>query len=150
MTGQVLHAVFDELWHNHVLLEGMLLKPNMVTSGRDCLKQATVDQVAAATLRCLLRHAPAAVPGIVFLSGGQEHLRATVHLSAINQLEALKPWKLTFSYGRALQEEALMTWRGKTENIGAAQRAFYHRASCEGAAARGAYNTSMDTESAVM
>jgi len=150
VTGQVLHAVFDELWNQNVLLEGMLLKPNMVVSGRECLTQATVDQVAAATMRCLLRHAPAAVPGVAFLSGGQDHLQATAHLSAINQLEAPKPWKLTFSYGRALQDEALKAWRGRTENVGAGQRAFYHRASCESAAALGAYVTSMETESAVM
>jgi fructose-bisphosphate aldolase, class I len=150
VTSQVLHAVFDALSDQNVLLEGMLLKPNMVIPGKDCPTQASVDQVAAATLRCLLRHAPAAVPGIVFLSGGQDHLQATVHLSAINRLEAAKPWPLTFSYGRALQDEALLAWKGRSENLGAGQRAFYHRASCESAAARGAYLTSMETESAVM
>jgi fructose-bisphosphate aldolase, class I len=149
VTGHVLHAVFDALFDQKVSLEEMLLKPNMVISGRACARQASVQEVAIATLRCLRRQVPAAVPGIVFLSGGQDHLRATMHLSAINQLDGPKPWKLSFSYGRALQDEALEAWRGKSENLPAGQRAFYHRAKCDSAAALGRYDSAMESESAV-
>ena len=107
VTGNVLHATFNALFEQRVSLEGMLLKPNMVIAAKQCPQQASVDEVAPATLRCLRRHVPAAVPGIVFLSGGQDHLAATMHLNAINQLDGPKPWKLSFSYGRALQDEAL-------------------------------------------
>ena len=148
VTGAVLHAVFNALFDQKVALEGMLLKPNMVISGKECAKQATVEEVALATVRCLRRHVPAAVPGIVFLSGGQDHLAATRHLSAINQLEGPKPWKLSFSYGRALQDEALKAWRGKDENLKAGQQAFYHRAQCDSAAALGRYAAAMESESA--
>jgi fructose-bisphosphate aldolase class I len=148
VTGRVLHAVFNALFDQRVSLEGMLLKPNMVISGKECTQQASVKEVAVATLRCLSRHVPAAVPGIVFLSGGQDHLAATMHLSAINQLEGRKSWKLSFSYGRALQDEALKAWRGKNENLKAAQQAFYHRARCESAAALGRYTTAMEGKSA--
>jgi fructose-bisphosphate aldolase class I len=123
----------------------MLLKPNMVISGIKCERQASVKEVAAATVRCLSRHVPAAVPGIVFLSGGQNHLVATDHLSAINQLAAPKIWKLSFSYGRALQNEALKAWQGKNENLRAGQQAFYHRAKCDSAAALGKYTESMES-----
>ena len=139
VTGVVLHAVFNALFDQNVSLEGMLLKPNMVISGKECAKQATVEEVAAATLRCLRRHVPSAVPGIVFLSGGQDHLAATRHLNAINQSEGPKPWKLSFSYGRALQDEALKAWRGKDENLKAGQQVFYHRAKCDSAATLGRY-----------
>jgi fructose-bisphosphate aldolase class I len=149
VTGRVLHAVFNALFDQKVSLEGMLLKPNMIISGKDCSKQASVKEVALATVRCLSRHVPAAVPGIVFLSGGQNHLVATAHLSAINQLEAPKPWKLTFSYGRALQDEALKAWQGKAENLKAGQRAFYHRARCDSAAALGKYTNAMEEALAV-
>jgi fructose-bisphosphate aldolase, class I len=149
VTGNVLHAVFGALFEQHVSLEGMLLKPNMVISGKACARQAAVKEVAAATLRCLRRHVPAAVPGIVFLSGGQDHLAATAHLNEINRLEGPKPWTLSFSYGRALQDEALEVWHGKNENREAGQRAFYHRARCDSAAALGRYMTSMETESVV-
>jgi fructose-bisphosphate aldolase class I len=115
VTGNVLHAVFSALFDQKVCLEGMLLKPNMVISGIKCAEQASVKEVALATVRCLSRHVPAAVPGIVFLSGGQNYLVATEHLSAINQLEGPKPWKISFSYGRALQDEALKAWHGKNE-----------------------------------
>ena len=148
VTGAVLHAVFNALFDQRVALEGMLLKPNMVISGKECAKQASVEEVARATLRCLRRHAPAAVPGIVFLSGGQDHLAATEHLSAINRLEGPKPWKLSFSYGRALQDEALKAWRGKDANLKAGQQAFYHRAKCDSAAALGRYAAAMERESA--
>lgn len=144
VTGNVLHAVFNALFEQRVSLEGMLLKPNMVISAAKCPRQASVKEVALATLRCLRRHVPPAVPGIVFLSGGQNHLVATTHLSAINQLEAPKPWKLSFSYGRALQDEALEAWRGKKENLKAGQLAFYHRAQCVSAAALGRYSAAME------
>ena len=140
VTGNVLHAVFAALFEQGVRLEEMLLKPNMVVSGDECPRQADVGEVAAATLRCLRRHVPAAVPGVVFLSGGQRDVVATKHLDAINRADGPKPWKLSFSYGRALQDAALAAWRGKPENLGAAQRAFHHRARCNSLAARGAYS----------
>jgi fructose-bisphosphate aldolase class I len=146
VTADVLHAVFDALFVQSVRLEGVLLKPNMVVSGIECPTQAAVGDVAAATLRCLARHAPAAVPGIVFLSGGQSPALATAHLNAINRLEGPKPWRLSFSYGRALQDEALVAWRGKSENLAAAQRAFHRRCRCVRAAALGKYRTDMETE----
>ena len=148
VTGEVLHAVFNALFEQNIFLEGMLLKPNMVISGKECTKQASVEEVARATLRCLRRHVPAAVPGIVFLSGGQDQLAATEHLSAINQLEGPKPWKLSFSYGRALQDEALKAWRGTDQNLKAGQQAFYHRAKCDSAAALGLYGKAMESASA--
>jgi fructose-bisphosphate aldolase class I len=107
LTGNVLHAVFHALFAHNVVLEGMLLKPNMVLAGKECRFQASVPEVATATLRCLRRHVPVAVPGIVFLSGGQSARLATAHLNAINQLPGPKPWKISFSYGRALQDPAL-------------------------------------------
>jgi fructose-bisphosphate aldolase class I len=148
VTGAVLHAVFNALYDQKVWLEGMLLKPNMVIAGKDCAQQASQKQVATATLRCLSRHVPAAVPGIVFLSGGQDHLTATANLSAINQLKGPKPWKLSFSYGRALQDEALKAWGGKNKNLKTGQEAFYHRAKCDSAAALGRYHASMEGRSA--
>jgi fructose-bisphosphate aldolase class I len=148
VTGSVLHEVFNALFDQKVSLEGMLLKPNMVISGIKCTRQAPVKEVALATVRCLRRHVPAAVPGIVFLSGGQNHLIATEHLSAINQLDPPKPWKLSFSYGRALQDEALKAWQGKNENLKAGQRAFYHRAKCDSAAALGKYTRAMEGQAA--
>ena len=148
VTASVLHAVFNALFDQKVSLEGMLLKPNMVISGINCERQASVKEVAVATVRCLSRHVPAAVPGIVFLSGGQSHLVATEHLNAINQLDAAKPGKLSFSYGRALQDEALKAWQGKNENRKAGQQAFYHRAKCDSAAALGKYTRAMDGQAA--
>jgi fructose-bisphosphate aldolase, class I len=144
VTGNVLHAVFDALFQQRVALEGMLLKPNMVIAGKECSRQASVDEVATATLRCLRRHVPAAVPGIVFLSGGQDACLATTHLNAINRLPGPRPWKLTFSYGRALQDPALETWRGRDENLAAGQRELYRRASSNGAASLGQYNGEME------
>jgi fructose-bisphosphate aldolase class I len=149
VTGNVLHAVFNALVDQKVSLEGMLLKPNMVVSAMKCARQASVQEVAIATLRCLGRHVPAAVPGIVFLSGGQDHLVATAHLCAINQLDAPSPWKLGFSYGRALQDEALKAWRGKKENLKAGQQAFSHRARCVSAAALGSYSAAMEDAKAL-
>ena len=147
ITGAVLHAVFRALFEQGVAPEGMLLKPNMVIAGKECSRQAPVDEVASATLRCLRRHAPAAVPGIVFLSGGQNARLATTHLNAINRLPGPKPWTVTFSYGRALQDPALEAWHGRQENLSAGQRALYHRASCNGAASVGKYTDEIETES---
>jgi fructose-bisphosphate aldolase, class I len=144
ITGAVLHAVFHELFEQGVALESMLLKPSMVIAAKDCSRQASVQEVATATLRCLRRHVPAAVPGIVFLSGGQKDRLATAHLNAINRLPGPKLWKLSFSYGRALQDAALAAWRGRDENLKAGQQAFYDRARCNGAAARGEYTDQME------
>ena len=141
VTSAVQQAVFGSLWEQGVRLEEMLLKPNMIVSGDDSPQQASVGTVAQATLRCLRRHVPPAVPGIVFLSGGQSDVVATRHLDAINRAGGPKPWTLSFSYGRALQDAALATWRGRPENVGAAQRAFYHRAKCNSLAALGAYTS---------
>ena len=129
VTEAALRAVFEELARCRVSLEGLLLKPNMVVSGQDCPQQAGVEEVAEATLLCLRRTVPAAVPGIVFLSGGQSDVRATQHLSALNRLGSA-PWQLSFSYGRALQAPALQVWRGRAEQVPAAQQALYHRARC--------------------
>jgi fructose-bisphosphate aldolase class I len=144
VTGAVLHAVFHALFEQGVSLESMLLKPSMVIAGKDCSRQASVQEVATATLRCLRRHVPAAVPGIVFLSGGQKDKLATDHLNAINRLPGPKPWKLSFSYGRALQDAALEAWHGRDEDVKAGQQAFYHRARCNGAATRGEYTDQME------
>jgi fructose-bisphosphate aldolase class I len=147
VTGSVLQATFDALFEQRVSLEGLLLKPNMVIAAKECLHQASVAEVARFTLRCLCRRAPAAVPGIVFLSGGQDHLAATIHLNAINQLSGVpKLWKLSFSFGRALQDEALQAWHGKRENFESGQQAFAHRAECVSAAARGKYRRTMERE----
>ncbi|GJL58877.1 MAG: putative fructose-bisphosphate aldolase class 1 [Nitrospirales bacterium] len=146
VTAQVLQTVFNALYDQSIILEGMLLKPNMVISGKECSKQASVQDVAQATLQCLRRHVPSAVPGIVFLSGGQDDLLATAHLNAINQLPSPKPWKISFSYGRALQDAALETWHGKAENLQAGQQAFYHRAKCNGAACFGKYAEEMEAD----
>jgi fructose-bisphosphate aldolase class I len=139
VTGAVLHAVFHTLFEQSVSLEGMLLKPSMVIAGKDCARQASVQEVATATLRCLRRYVPAAVPGVVFLSGGQKDLVATAHLNALNRLPGRKPWKISFSYGRALQDAAMAAWHGRDEDVQAGQQALYHRARCNGAAARGEY-----------
>jgi fructose-bisphosphate aldolase class I len=144
VTGRVLQAVFDALYDQNVALEGILLKPNMVTAGRDCPWQATVEEVATATLRVLARHVPPAVPAVVFLSGGQSPVLATEHLSVINQLPAPRPWTLSFSYGRALQDEAMELWHGRRENVAAGQLAFTHRARCDSAAALGQYRREME------
>lgn len=143
VTDAVLDTVFAELKQQGVLLEGMLLKPNMVIAGKSCPQQAGVAQVAEATLRCLNRRVPAAVPGIVFLSGGQSDELATAHLDAMNK-RGPQPWKLSFSYGRALQAPALAAWRGENDNIPAAQQAYYKRARNNGAATRGEYSPDME------
>ena len=143
VTDTVLEAVFDQLFAHRVLLEGMVLKPNMVISGKKATKRASAAEVAEATLRCLKRHVPPAVPGIAFLSGGQSEAEATEHLSLMNQVSGL-PWALTFSYGRALQESALKAWGGRAENLGAGQKAFLHRARLNGLARRGKYTASLE------
>ena len=144
VTSSILHAVFHALFEQCVRLEGMLLKPNMVIAGKNCPKQASVQEVATATVRCLRRHVPAAVPGIVFLSGGQSEVLATSHLNAINKLDLPKPWKISFSYGRALQDPAMEAWHGKQQNLKAAQQAFYQRAKCNSAAAIGKYTSALE------
>jgi fructose-bisphosphate aldolase, class I len=146
VTSNVLWAVFEALLNQRVSLEGMLLKPNMVIAAKECPQQASVEEVARGTLRCLRRRVPAAVPGIVFLSGGQNHLAAIAHLNAMNQLDGPKPWKISFSFGRALQDEALRAWQGKPENVKAGRQAFAHRAECTNAAALGKYSRTMESE----
>jgi len=148
VTGVVLHAVFHTLFEHGVALEEMLLKPNMVISGKECARQASVEEVATATLRCLRRHVPAAVPGIVFLSGGQNARLATAHLNAINRLPGPKPWKISFSYGRAVQDPALEAWHGRNETLAAGQQALYRRARSNGAASVGKYREEMEMASA--
>jgi fructose-bisphosphate aldolase class I len=121
----------------------MLLKPNMVLSGYEAAEQTSEDEIAEQTLRCFYRHVPAAVPGIVFLSGGQSDEDATARLSKMNELGA-HPWQLSFSYGRALQAPALKAWGGKPENVEAAQQAYYKRAKLNGAARHGTYAPAME------
>ena len=144
VSEEALRTVFAELAVQEVLLEGMLLKPNMVLSGKDCPEQAGVEEVAARTLRCLRRTVPAAVPGLVFLSGGQSDEAATLHLDAMNKLAGRAsgepaPWRLSFSYGRALQAAPLKAWAGDADNVAAAQAALMERASANGAATLGQY-----------
>jgi fructose-bisphosphate aldolase class I len=146
VTGKVLQRVFQRLFENRVRLEGMLLKPGMVLAGKDCLQPAGVTQVAEMTLRCLKQFVPAAVPGIVFLSGGQSETLATEHLNALNQLEKA-PWELSFSFGRALQASAMETWHGEQKNFSAAQEIFIQRARCNGAARRGQYAKQLESNS---
>jgi fructose-bisphosphate aldolase class I len=144
-TGRVLQAVYTELHDQRLDLYGTLLKPNMVLSGYDASDRAGVDEVADATLDVLTRHVPAAVPGIVFLSGGQTDEDSTAHLNAMNA-RGPHPWQLSFSYGRALQAPALKAWGGKEENVQAGQRAYYHRAKMNGAARSGLYAPEMERE----
>ena len=143
VTSRTLHAVFTELHDQRVDLEGMLLKPNMVLSGYECPEQATHGEVAEWTIRCFRRNVPAAVPGIVFLSGGQTDEDATANLNAMNALGGV-PWQLSFSYGRALQAPALKAWRGSAENVEEAKKAFYRRAKFNGAARSGSYAPEME------
>lgn len=147
VTEEVLSVVFGALHEHRVAPEGMLLKPNMVISGKKCPQQADAALVAAATVRCLGRTVPAAVPGIVFLSGGQTPEQATAHLNAMNALGA-HPWELSFSYGRALQDPVLKAWKGAAGNADAARAAFYRRCRLNGAARRGKYTSAMEKEAA--
>src|SRR5947207_4711939 len=147
-TGRVLQGVYTELHDQRVDFRGTLLKPNMVLSGYEASERASVDEVADVTLECLYRHDPPAVPGIVFLSGGQTDEDATAHLNAMNA-KGPHPWQLSFSYGRALQAPALKAWGGKPENVEAAQRAYYHRAKLNGAARTGMYAPEMEREAVI-
>lgn len=143
VTAQVLQAVFAELDAHRILFEGMLLKPNMVIAGKKCPRQAGVQEVAEATLRCLRRYVPAAVPGIVFLSGGQSAEDATDHLNAMNAMGP-QPWEVSFSYGRALQAPVLAAWQGQEDNVAAAQTALLNRCHLNGLARAGKYSRSME------
>jgi fructose-bisphosphate aldolase class I len=142
-TVWTLKAVYQQLFEQHVVLEGTLLKPNMVVSGKDCQSQADVTEVAERTIAALRESVPTAVPGIVFLSGGQSEAEATAHLNAMNAMGE-QPWQLSFSYGRALQASALDAWRGDPANVEVGQRAFYHRAKLNGAARTGSYTPEME------
>ena len=145
VTEEVLHTVFDELYTQGVQYEEMVLKPNMVLSGYDANDRAGVDEVASATVQCFLRSVPAAVPGIAFLSGGQSDEDATAHLNAMNQiLGDNKPWHLSFSYGRALQQPALKAWQGSGDNISNAQEALMKRAKLNSLATQGKYSTDLE------
>jgi fructose-bisphosphate aldolase class I len=143
VTLETLETVFKELRLAGVDLSGMLLKPNMVTPGIYANERASIDEVARKTLECLLATVPAAVPGIAFLSGGQSDEEATAHLNAMNSMGEL-PWRLTFSYGRALQNAALRLWRGRSENVPMAQAAFAHRAEMNSLASLGRWNPDID------
>jgi fructose-bisphosphate aldolase class I len=147
VTDATLEAVFDALFRHRVRLEGMVLKPNMVIAGKKCPTQATAQQVAEATVRCLKRRVPSAVPGIAFLSGGQSEADATLHLSLMNRTGGL-PWQLSFSYGRALQQSTLDAWQGKSANVAAAQRVFLKRARLNGMARDGRYESAMEQAAA--
>ncbi len=147
VTERVLKTVFTQLYSQRVMLEGMLLKPNMVLPGLTCSSQPAVDEVADATLTRLLRTVPAAVPGIAFLSGGQSAELASARLSAMNvRFKSRLPWALAFSFARAIQQPALEIWLGEDANVAAAQQALVHRARCNRAARRGEYNKDMEKE----
>jgi fructose-bisphosphate aldolase class I len=143
VTEWVLKEVYQELYYNRVVLEGTVLKPNMVVPGKKCRKQATVEEVATATLKVLKRCVPIAVPGIAFLSGGQSDIDATAHLDAMNKIGGFT-WGLSFSYGRALQAAPQKAWSGKPENVAKAQAAFTHRAKMNGFAAKGKWDRTLE------
>jgi fructose-bisphosphate aldolase class I len=146
VTEEVLRIVFNQLYMQRVMFEGMILKPNMVLPGLSCPKQETVDEVADATVKCLLQVVPAAVPGIAFLSGGQSAELASARLNAMNlRFKQKHPWALSFSYGRAIQQPALDLWRGNAANILVAQKALYHRAICNKSARRGEYSAAIES-----
>jgi fructose-bisphosphate aldolase class I len=147
ITEWTLKTVFEQLYYARVALEGMVLKPNMVVPGKKSPKQASVEEVAEKTLRVLKECVPAAVPGIAFLSGGQSDEDATAHLDAINKMGPL-PWRVSFSYGRALQAAPQKTWSGKSENVAAAQRAFSHRAMMNSLAALGQWKADLERKAA--
>jgi len=146
VTEATLNCVFQALYDQNVMLEGILLKPNMVLSGKDCSQQAGAEEVAELTVDCFNNTVPAAVPGIVFLSGGQTNEIATANLNAMNAMDVNHPWELSFSYGRALQEPPLKAWRGEAANIEKAQQAFHHRAKCNSSARYGKYTAEMEKE----
>jgi fructose-bisphosphate aldolase, class I len=143
VTRWVLSTVFQELFEQRVALEGIVLKPNMVVCGKKCTKRASVDEVAHRTIAALKATVPSAVPGIAYLSGGQSDEEATAHLDAMNKIGGF-PWKMTFSYGRALQAAPQKAWSGKPENVAAAQRAFAHRARMNGLASVGQWEGSLE------
>jgi len=145
ITDEVLHTVFDALHRQRVVLECMILKPNMVVPGLKCPQQESPEEVARATLACLRRNVPAAVPGIFFLSGGMSDEAATANLNAMNAVAQKQPWVLSFSYGRALQAAALDAWRGAAAKKSAAQQALLKRARLNGAAREGKYTSAMET-----
>jgi fructose-bisphosphate aldolase class I len=145
VTSRTLHAVFTELRDQRVHFEQMLLKPNMVLSGYDASGRAGVQDVAEQTIRCFRRHVPAAVPGIVFLSGGQTDEDATAHLNAMNAMGP-HPWELSFSYGRALQAPSLKAWAGDSANVESGQAAYLHRARMNGLARSGSYSAELETQ----
>jgi len=146
VTEEVLHTVFEQLYLQDVKLEGMILKPNMILPGLSCSSQETNDEIADATVECLLKVVPAAVPGIAFLSGGQSAELATTRLNEMNiRFKSRLPWELSFSFARAIQQPALEMWKGKNENVLLAQQILYHRAKCNQAARLGEYNASMET-----
>jgi fructose-bisphosphate aldolase class I len=147
VTQRVLNKTFQELRIQRVALEGMILKPNMIVSGKKSTKQASVDEVAEKTIRLLKACVPAAVPGIAFLSGGQSDADATAHLDAINRIGGL-PWRVTFSYGRALQAAPQQAWSGKAENVAAGQQAFTHRARMNSLASKGEWQTDLEARKA--
>jgi fructose-bisphosphate aldolase, class I len=144
VTEKTLKVTFNELFLQRVHLEGMILKPSMVVSGKDNPRQAGVEEVAQRTIQCLKRTVPAAVPGIAFLSGGQSAVSATEHLNAMNKLGP-HPWQVSFSYARALQDPALKAWKGEAGNVTTAQRIFYHRAKMNSAARSGSYTPQMES-----
>jgi fructose-bisphosphate aldolase class I len=144
VTEKTLKVTFSELFLQRVHLEGMILKPSMVVSGKDNPRQAGVEEVAQRTIQCLKRTVPAAVPGIAFLSGGQSAVSATEHLNAMNKLGP-HPWQVSFSYARALQDPALKAWKGEAGNVTTAQRIFYHRAKMNSAARSGSYTPQMES-----
>jgi fructose-bisphosphate aldolase class I len=146
VTDDVLESVFNQLYAHRIYLEGMVLKPNMVISGKKASNRASPELVAEATVRCLKRHVPSAVPGIAFLSGGQSSAEATLHLSLMNK-EKL-PWNLTFSYGRALQDTALKAWGGQTANFVAGQKEFAKRAKLNSLATTGKYSSDLESKAA--
>jgi fructose-bisphosphate aldolase class I len=147
ITEWVLKTVYEDLYYARVQLEGTVLKPNMVVPGKKCPKRASVEEVAEKTARVLKSSVPAAVPSIAFLSGGQSDEEATAHLDALNRIGGL-PWRLTFSYGRALQAAPLKAWSGKPENVAAAQRAFSHRARMNGLAVLGQWKADLERKAA--
>jgi len=147
ITEWTLKTVFEQLYDQRVALEGMVLKPNMAISGKKCVKRAGVDEVAEKTVRMLKSCVPGAVPGIAFLSGGQSDEEATAHLDSMNKIGNL-PWRLTFSYGRALQHAPQQTWSGKSENVAAAQRIFSHRARMNGLASMGQWKQDLERKAA--
>ena len=151
VTDETLHAVFNELYRQRVEFDQMILKPSMVISGQDCSTQASVEEVAAATVKCLMKNVPASVTGIAFLSGGQSEEQATAHLNEMNTKYAdTLPWSVTFSYARAIQQPALHHWKGEDSNVEQAQKLLVERAKLNGMASKGEYKADMEKEPALV